>query len=117
MHCLKEISPLRTHIFSFSPRQGTEAFNLQGRIEPKVIKGRVNLLKRLAEESSYKFRKCFLGRKLTVLIESQPDKGSGSLCGYSENYIRVIVEDATTRDINSLLSVRVKAVDARLTKA
>ena len=116
VHCLKEISPLRTHIFSFSPRQGTAAYDLQERIEPKLIKERVNLLKRIAEESSYKFRKHFLGKNLTVLIESRPDKESNSLCGYSENYIRVIVKDTGDKDINNLLPVKVKAVDIRFTK-
>jgi len=103
VRCLKEILPLRTHIFSFSPREGTVAFNLPGRIEPKMIKERVNLLKGLAAECSYKFRKRFLERHLRVLIESKVDKQSGFLCGYSENYIRVIVEDATEKDINNLV--------------
>ncbi|GAH17056.1 unnamed protein product, partial [marine sediment metagenome] len=50
VRCLKEVSPLRTHIFSFSPGQGTAAFNLPGRIEPQRVKERVNLLRKVAAE-------------------------------------------------------------------
>lgn len=114
---LKEVLPLRSHIFSFSPRQGTAAFNLQERVEPELIKERVVLLKKVAKESSYKFRKPFSGKPLTVLIESQPDRQRGSFCGYSENYIRVIVENAEKRDINKLVKVKVRTVDECATKA
>lgn len=114
---LKEICPLRTHVFSFSPRAKTAAFNLEGHIEREVVKARADLLKKVASECSYKFRKRFLGKKLEVLIESQRDKKSSSFCGYSENYIRIIVENADKKDINSLREVKVKAVDTNSTKA
>jgi len=107
---LKEILPLRTHIFSFSPRQGTAAFNLQGRVEPGLIKERLNLVNDVASKCSYKFRRLFLGRQLSVLIESKPDKESGFFCGYSQNYIRVAVEGARKTDINRLLNVKIKTV-------
>lgn len=117
IRCLKEVLPLRTHIFSFSPRQGTAAFNLPGRLEAQVVKERVDLLKEVVAECSYKFRRGFLGKRFTVLIESQPDRENGFLCGYSENYIRVGVENASKKDINNLLQVRLKTVDKDSTKA
>ena len=58
-----------------------------------------------------------MGKNLTVLIESQAGKESGTFCGYSENYIRVIIENATKKDINSLLSIKVKTVDICSTRA
>jgi len=110
VRCLKKILPLRTHIFPFSPRQGTAAFDFQGRIEPGMIKQRVALLKEVAAECSYKFRKRFLRKGLTVLIESNPDKQSEFFCGYSENYIRVLVKDASRKQINKLISVRAEKI-------
>ncbi|UCB57492.1 MAG: tRNA (N(6)-L-threonylcarbamoyladenosine(37)-C(2))-methylthiotransferase MtaB [Candidatus Omnitrophota bacterium] len=117
MRALKEICPLRTHVFSFSPRAKTAAFNLEGHIEKEVVKARADLLKKVASACSYKFRKRFLGKRLEVLIESQRDKKSSSFCGYSENYIRIIVENADKKDINSLREVKVKTVDTNFTKA
>jgi threonylcarbamoyladenosine tRNA methylthiotransferase MtaB len=106
--CLKKVAPLRTHIFSFSPREGTAAFNFPGRVEDEVIKRRVKLLNKIAAKASYKYRRRFSGRYLTVLVESQRDKQSGLLTGYSENYIRVAVEGAGEQQINKLLRVKVK---------
>ena len=117
LRCLKEILPLRTHIFPFSPRQGTAAFNLQERVKPGLIKERVNLLREVAVECSYEFRRHFLGKRLTLLIESQTDKENGTLSGYSQNYIRVSVEDAIKEDVNNLIRARVKVVDMYSTKA
>ncbi len=117
INCLKEIMPLRTHLFSFSPREGTRAFTLGPSVDVGMVRERMKMFKMVASECSYEFRKRFLGRQLRVLIESQPDKISGLLCGYSENYIRVIVEDATKGQINTLLPVAIKAVDRSATKA
>lgn len=117
VNCLKEILPLRTHIFSFSPRKDTAAFDYQPRIESQVVKQRASLLKQVAAECSYKFRKRFLGKDLTVLIESQPDKENGKFLGYSENYIRVNVEGAAKKDVNRLIQVKVKTVDMNSTRA
>ena len=116
VRCLEEVSPLRTHIFSFSPREGTSAFNLPQRIKPQIIKERATLLREVTAECSYKFRKKFLGKEITVLIESRPDKKSGYFCGYSENYIRVLVEDASKKDVNRLVQVKVESVGTHFTK-
>lgn len=117
LSCLKEILPLRTHIFSFSLREGTRAFMLKEQIEPGLIKERVNRLKEVSAECSYKFRKQFLEKTLSVLIEAKVDRKSRAFCGYSQNYIRVILEDATEKDINNLTEVKVKAVDIYSTRA
>ena len=77
----------------------------------------LNLLKEVVAKCSYEFRKRFLEKQLRVLIESQPDRESGSFCGYSENYIRVIVGSAAKKDINKLLQVKIKTVDIHSTKA
>ncbi len=116
LRCLKEILPLRTHIFPFSPRRGTAAFDLQPRIEPKLIKKRINLLKKAAQESSYKFRKTFLGKHLRVLIESKTRRENGSFCGYADNYIRVIVDNVTKKNVNELLQVKIETVEMPYTR-
>ncbi|MBM3252253.1 MAG: tRNA (N(6)-L-threonylcarbamoyladenosine(37)-C(2))-methylthiotransferase MtaB, partial [Candidatus Omnitrophica bacterium] len=63
---LDEVSPSRMHIFSFSPRPGTAAYSLPHKIESKIVKQRLNLLKDLARDKSYEYRKKFLNRKLEV---------------------------------------------------
>ncbi|MBL7085057.1 MAG: tRNA (N(6)-L-threonylcarbamoyladenosine(37)-C(2))-methylthiotransferase MtaB [Candidatus Omnitrophica bacterium] len=113
--CLKKIEPLRTHIFSFSPRYGTRAFDFKEQIDPQIIKQRVYSLQQIAQRCSYRFRRRFLRKKLAVLIESQADKKTGFLCGYSQNYIRVAVEGADKKDINTLVGVKITKIDSSLT--
>jgi len=114
-HCLKKILPLRTHIFSFSPRRGTRAFDLKRQVDPKIVKERAYLLQDIASKCSYKYRRHFLGKELNVLVESQPDKKTSLLCGYSENYVRVMIKNATEEHINDLVRVKIKKVDNNFT--
>lgn len=106
--CLKEIIPLRAHIFPFSPRPGTMAAGLSGQARPEVVKKRVETLKTLAEELSFRFRNGFLGRELRVLVEGRQGE---RFCGYADNYIRVTVENAAGGDVNNLLPARITAVE------
>lgn len=110
--CLKKMIPLRVHIFPFSIRPGTVAANFSGRPGQEAVKKRIELLKALTDELSYGFRKKFLGRELRVLVEGPPEKKTKWFSGYSDNYIRVAVENAALEDINNLLPVKITAVDA-----
>ncbi len=117
LNCLKMISPLRTHIFSYSRRQGTRAFDMPGNTNHQQIKERLKVIRELAEECSFSYRLDYKGKRLKVLIESVPEKNSGHLCGYSENYIRTIVENATRKDINNVITVKVEKVNCDETLA
>ncbi len=84
-------SPLNwLHIFPFSPRSGTAAEKLPGRVSPSVIKKRAEVLKRLFSEK----RRCFLeseiGKTRRVVLENF-DESRGMWKGLSENYISTFV--------------------------
>ncbi|MBO8144165.1 MAG: tRNA (N(6)-L-threonylcarbamoyladenosine(37)-C(2))-methylthiotransferase MtaB [Thermodesulfobacterium sp.] len=84
-------SPLNwLHIFPFSPRSGTAAEKLPGRVSPSVIKKRAEVLKRLFSEK----RRCFLekeiGKTRKVVLENF-DESRGMWKGLSENYISTFV--------------------------
>ncbi len=82
---LKKIKPSRMHVFSFSPRKGTPAFNFTARPLGKAAKDRTKSLKALAKELSADFYQRFIGKTLSVLVESE----NQSAKGYSDNYIKV----------------------------
>lgn len=68
------------HVFSFSPREGTEAYSLQNRINRQIISSRVNLLLQLAQHKKNIFAKQFIGKNVETLIEkvdSQKNIGKG----------------------------------------
>jgi threonylcarbamoyladenosine tRNA methylthiotransferase MtaB len=105
---LKKISPLRTHIFPFSPRPGTAAAAFPGIPQKNVIKKRIEQLRKVAQDCSRLFRQRSLGKKMAVLIEGRSPDNPGSWEGYTDTYIKVL--------ISSRKNLRNKLVQARLKK-
>lgn len=112
MHFIKEIIPSRTHIFTFSKREGTAAFNIGEAVDIKTVKRRYHELKAVTLSASYLYRSKFLNERLDVLVETKRDRQTGLLTGYSDSYIKVIFEgpDELMRKI-----VPVKISDLNLT--
>ncbi len=89
VNLIKEILPVRTHIFPFSKRDGTAAHTMDNTLPDNIIKRRLQRLKITAITASYLYRERFLKETLGVLVESKRDKQSGRLTGYSDNYIKI----------------------------
>jgi len=89
VNLVKEMLPARVHIFTFSRRQGTAAWDMDQGADHDTLKRRFYELQTASFGASYLYRSRFVGRKLDVLVETRRDKLSGWLCGYSDNYIRV----------------------------
>lgn len=77
----------RIHVFTFSPRSGTEAARMSKQVDARTKKRRSDSVLTLAEESARSFRQHFSGRKMTVLWEQRT--GEGIWSGVTGNYIRV----------------------------
>jgi threonylcarbamoyladenosine tRNA methylthiotransferase MtaB len=86
---LKRIKPMRMHIFTFSPREKTPLFDKKIR-NYKIIKKRYDFLKKLAKEFSLSYAKKFLGKVLYMIAEEEK---RGLICGYTQNYIKVYLEE------------------------
>jgi threonylcarbamoyladenosine tRNA methylthiotransferase MtaB len=80
------------HVFPFSKRRGTEAYELPHQVDPQTKKRRCKALRALATRKKAAFQGRFLGRELEVLVEEKRDKLTGRLKGYSRNYIPVLIE-------------------------
>jgi len=89
---IKDILPVRVHIFPFSKREGTAANSMDHVVPDMEIKKRFQKMKVAATMASYLFRERFLGRVVEVLVESKRDKHSGRLTGYTDNYIKVMFD-------------------------
>ncbi|MDD4980842.1 MAG: tRNA (N(6)-L-threonylcarbamoyladenosine(37)-C(2))-methylthiotransferase MtaB [Candidatus Omnitrophica bacterium] len=106
---VKKICPLKTHIFPYSPRPGTAAYNFKDKVSPVKIKERVSLLKDIARESSLIYKKQFLNQDMDVLIEGHHTKDKGYWQGHTDNYIKVLVKSG--QDLkNQLIRVRLKKI-------
>ncbi len=92
----------RIHVFSYSPRQGTQASQMPNQVEDRVKKQRSQRMLALAKESAQNFRRQFLGKTMPVLWEKQTD---GIWSGHTDNYIKMYTksnDDLT----NKLLPVK-----------
>lgn len=98
----RQVKFARSHIFPYSPRQGTQAASMPDQISPKIKKQRSEQMLALAKESAVNFRKQFIGKTTTVLWE-QATRGIWS--GLTDNYIKVYVK--SKKDLaNQLLTVK-----------
>ncbi len=90
------------HVFPFSKRRGTEAYEFPHQVDPRTKKRRCESLRALGRRKKAAFQGRFLGRELEVLVEGKRDKLTGRLKGYSRNYVPVLIEgedDLVNREI------------------
>lgn len=103
----QELQFAKTHVFRFSPRQGTAAARMKEQIKDEVKKSRSERLLRLNDEHSRLFRQQFLGQTVQVLIE---DYKHDHWEGLTDNYLRVELEGLPASETrhwsNTLVSAR-----------
>lgn len=96
------------HVFKYSPRPGTPAARLPGRVPAALAKARSDEMLALAQEGAARFRRSFVGGRLRVLFEDEVRQaGEPAWVGLSDNYIRVCVRSAWSL-ANRLATVRVE---------
>ena len=95
----------RTHIFVFSPRPGTPAAQWEPSegIAAEEKKEREHILLELAQRNQCDYHRSFIGKRLSVLVESVSENGVGS--GYSENYIPVRIKAIQPVEYGHILPV------------
>ena len=80
------------HVFPYSGRRGTEAYEFPNQVNPQTKKRRCEELRALGRRKRTAFQERFIGGELEVLVEGKRDKLTGLLKGYSRNYIPVLIE-------------------------
>jgi threonylcarbamoyladenosine tRNA methylthiotransferase MtaB len=79
------------HVFPFSRRKGTPAYQFQNGVDEREIKKRAETMRELGGQKRGAFYRQFLNQELSVLIEESKGKGTGRWKGLSENYIPVLL--------------------------
>ncbi len=82
---IKKIQFTKIHIFPFSPRPNTEAYNMKP-IHNQTVTDRVKELTTVAQKSSNRYIKQFIGKKLPILFENQKNN---TWYGYSPQYFKI----------------------------
>jgi len=104
---LEPLRPLNTHVFRFSPRPGTPAAALGGRIPASTAAARARRASFAANRWSFAARSRFIGRTLKVIAEQRQD---GWARGHSENFIRIAFPHGNAPQ-GTIAAVRVAYVD------
>lgn len=74
------------HVFPFSRREGTDAYNLPGQVPRNIKQQRARALMGLSEELNQAFLARFLGQTVRVLVEEHPAPNVSE--GFTEHYLR-----------------------------
>ncbi len=97
------------HVFPFSPRPGTLAFDLPHRVAPREIKERARLLREMSRKRRVATLASHVGRTLPVLVERATKGRERWMEGLTANYLRVLLPgDESLR--NRILPVRMECV-------
>lgn len=84
---IKDVGFSHVHTFKYSVRSNTRAETLPDHIPEKIRQERSRVIRDLALELKLKYRKSFLGKQQTVLVEKVNRQGLAK--GYGEHYIPV----------------------------
>ncbi|MDR2864494.1 MAG: radical SAM protein [Spirochaetaceae bacterium] len=79
------------HAFPFSPREGTEAYALPGKVSEREAALRVHELTRLAKDGRENYIKQSLGGKFRAIREEIKLQINGFFPALSENYLRLLI--------------------------
>lgn len=88
---IETICPLRSHLFTFSPRRGVSELCSRAKTSDDILKNRFRRLKTICDQQAQRYMNQFLGKNLEVLFEEEAD---GVWQGYSQNYIKVRTKEA-----------------------
>jgi threonylcarbamoyladenosine tRNA methylthiotransferase MtaB len=98
------------HVFPFSPRPGTPASTLNGRVDPIHIKERAEALRDLGERKKSLFYGSCLEKEFQVLAERWHSEEQNIMKGISDNYLPVLFKTSQEAK-NQLIPIRVKRVE------
>lgn len=98
------------HVFSYSPRRGTDAWSFPGAVDPRVARERRLRLEAMALEMSREYRESLIGRDLGVVAECGDGEGwvIGTACRGVKVRFRGEIEGLRRR----VVAVRTTSVEA-----
>ena len=106
---VSEIGFSQLHVFRYSPRKGTPAASYPDQITPSVSSERSKEMIALGEKLSRTFRQKMIGKHKEVLIEESREGENNLLAGFTDNYIRVLIDGPDTA-INEVLPVKLTSI-------
>lgn len=101
------------HVFSFSPMPGTEAMDMDEKVQPSVIKQRVKTLMEYFSGQKSHFTQSKIGQRATVLFESADRYSSDkAYLGFTEDYYRVSCNSESSL-INQIKCMLIEGINTK----
>lgn len=88
---LRDLPVSYFHVFPFSRRKGTPAYDMPDQVDGRTIKKRCESLRALGRKKRKAFYERNLGREEFLLVEEAQDRETGLMKGYTRNYIPVLL--------------------------
>ena len=98
----------RVHVFPFSPRPGTVAAQMPGKVSDEMLNGRVKRALALGHELLENYAESFIGRELDVLAE-EPEQ-EGRYCGHTPHFLEARWDSRGNVSPNKTVRIRVRSV-------
>jgi threonylcarbamoyladenosine tRNA methylthiotransferase MtaB len=89
---IRQVGFSHIHTFKYSTRQGTRAAEMKNQIPEKIKNERSKIIRQISDEIKLAYRRSFIGRKQTVLIEKRSANRPAK--GYGEHFIPVQIKGA-----------------------
>jgi threonylcarbamoyladenosine tRNA methylthiotransferase MtaB len=107
---VEEIGFSQLHVFRYSPRKGTPAASYPDQVSSHISASRSQEMIALGERLNTVFRQRMLGKQKEVLIEASREGQNDHLAGFTDNYLRVLV-DAPESAINEIQRVTLGSLE------
>ncbi len=108
LNFVKKVGFSHIHVFKYSRRQGTVAYDMDKQVPETVKNNRRNILIEAVEDMSNEYKKGFMGRIEKILIEETVDfEGKKYQVGHNERYLKLGIEQ--DKDLsNQVISAKVE---------
>ena len=93
---IKECGFHMLHVFPFSAREGTIAYQMKGQVDSRIKKARVTKLLDLSKQLWDGYTSRFIGQDIEVLIE-KIDTDTKTAFGHTSNYIDVAISNINVK--------------------
>ncbi len=80
------------HVFPFSPRKGTKAYDFPDKVNNNEIKSRCSLLRKLSIVKKAEFENRMINKTLKAIVQTKRDKTTNLLKATTSNYLSVLAK-------------------------
>lgn len=108
MRFVKSLDISRLHVFTYSERPGTMALKIPHEVSAHEKHLRATRMLETSESKLYDFTGRFIDTERPLLLEHPRE--DGSMAGFTDNYIRVIITNPNPELANTIVPVRITEI-------